>query len=265
MSWYTFYSNHFSNLLGLGWLCKILGIVVKRGDQNLNRGEGRSRAKRGTTHYKGGTGDPGWSHVICWQLPPSFPLSKMSSPCGGDSSENFNYPCTRVAWKQHLRNRGLTGNEPELWSFFHDTSTILLILVIRGHFSLRINPFLLPTLVLLQSNAPRVASKQFYVYACRSNCHRWNLMGIFSSNKVEVSTYSFEYTLTFFMGVKHFYSASNVAYKQQQQFWSISPKTIPARGWACHQWWKALCNNNLHILNIIITQEVSQPELYPCK
>ena len=102
--------------------------------------------------------------------------------------------------------------------------------VIRGHFSLRINPFLLPTLVLLQSNAPRVASKQFYVYACRSNCHRWNLMGIFSSNKVEVSTYWFEYTLTTFMGVKHFYRASNVAYKQQQQFWSISPKTIPARG-----------------------------------
>ena len=57
------------------------------------------------------------------------------------------------------------------------------------------------------------------------------------------------------MGVKHFYRASNVAYKQQQQFWSISPKTIPARGWACHQWWKALCNNNLHILSIIITQE----------
>ena len=57
------------------------------------------------------------------------------------------------------------------------------------------------------------------------------------------------------MGVKHFYRASNVAYKQQQQFWSISPKTIPARGWACHQWRKALCNNNLHILGIIITQE----------
>ena len=94
--------------------------------------------------------------------------------------------------------------------FFHDTSTILLIPVIRGHFWLRINPFLLPTLVLLQSNAPRVASKQFYVYACRSDCHRWNLMGIFSSNKVEVSTYWFEYTLTTFMGVKHFYRASNM-------------------------------------------------------
>ena len=75
---------------------------------------------------------------------------------------------------------------------FQNRRTHALIPVIRGHFSRRINPFLLPTLVLLQSNAPRVASKQFYVYACCSNCHRWNLMGIFSSNKVEVSTYWFE-------------------------------------------------------------------------
>ena len=141
------------------------------------------------------------------------------------------------------------------YDLFYDTSTILLMPVIGSHFLLGINPFLLPILVLLQSNATRVASKQFYLYACRFNCHRWNLMGIFSSNKVEVSTYWFEYTLTTFMGVKHFYRASNVAYKQQQQFWSISPKTIPARGWACHQWWKALCNNNLHVLSIIITQD----------